>query len=379
MSVMGQNRTDALRQLCRSEAPEPQRLEGDTRSKLNSRASQGLGEHGMADFSLPQQMIRHFMEIVPAQAILVAAKLGIVEQLDAGGTRSKQLALDLGVDADALNRLLRILASIGVLYEAEGDRFAPTALGETLRGDSPVSVRDYAIYVHDFIYPGFGGLEETVRTGKPAFDRSFGMPFFPYLQQNPDRAAVFHAGIGNRGRIEAKSIVDAYDFSIARQVVDVGGGNGAFLSAVVTTHDGVSGVLLDRTTAIDAAKSGRGGPLPRCSFVDVDIFEQVFAGGDIYTLKRLLFDFSDEDAIRILTNCRTAIPQAGRLLIIEVLQGPPNQRDLAHAMDLVFLVLLGGRTRTAEQYAALLDRARFRLVRTVATESDVTILEAAPA
>ena len=333
----------------------------------------------MSGSSLPQQMIRLFMEIVPAQAILVAAKLGIADEIGANGATSKELAASLAIDADALHRLLRLLAGVGVVEEREGDQFTLTALGETLRSDSPVSVRNYAVYAHEFLYPGFGDLEETVRTGKPAFDRSFGMPLFSYLQQNRERAAVFHAGIGNRGRIEARSIVDAYNFSTSKRVVDVGGGNGAFLSAIVTAHEGVSGVLQDRTAAIDAAKAGRGGPLPRCSFVDGDIFAEVFAGGDLYTLKRLLFDFADDDVVRILMNCRTAMPQTGRLLIIEVLQGPSNQRDLAHAMDLVFLVMLGGRTRTAEHYASLLHRAGFKLARTIPTESDVTILEATPA
>jgi hypothetical protein len=332
----------------------------------------------VAELPPPQEIIRRFMEIVPARAILAAAKLGVADYINAEGATATELAAKLGADADALHRLLRVLASIDILREAVAQRFTLTPLGETLRTDTPSSVRDYAVYVHDFIYEGFGNLDETVRTGKPAFDTIYGMPFFQYLENHPDRAAVFHAGIGNRGRIEAKAIVDAYDFSTSRQVIDVGGGNGAFLSAILTAHNNVWGVLIDRAAAIDAAKSGRGGPLPRCEFVDGNVFEQVRSGGDTYTLKRLLFDFSDEDAIRILDNCRKAMRDDARLLIIEVLRGPSNQRDLAHAMDLVFLVLLGGRTRTKEQYATLLERARFRLVRTIPTESDVTILEAVP-
>jgi predicted transcriptional regulator len=318
------------------------------------------------------------MEIVPARAILVAAKLGVADHINAEGVTATQLAAKLNADADALHRLLRVLASIDILREAAAHRFMLTPLGEALRSDSLSSVRDYAVYVHDFIYEGFGRFDETVRTGKPAFDTSYGMTFFHYLQKNPARAAIFHAGIGNRGRIEAEAIVDAYDFSTSRRIVDVGGGNGAFLSAIVTTHHNVSGVLVDRTAAIDAAKAGRGGPLPRCEFVDGDIFEHVCSVGDTYTLKRLLFDFSDEDAVRILDNCRKAIPDHAHLLIIEVLTGPSNQRDLAHAMDLVFLVLLGGRTRTKEQYATLLEQARFRPVRTIPTNADVTVLEAVP-
>ena len=264
----------------------------------------------MAELALPQQMICQFMEIIPARAILVAAKLGLADHIDNEGTTSTQVASSLNADPDAVQRLLRVLASIGVLHEGERDSFTLTSMGETLRSDSSSSVRSYAVFVHDFIYEGFGGLAETVRTGQPAFDRIFGMPFFPYLQKNPDRAAVFHSGIGNRGRIEANSIVHAYDFSTSGKTVDVGGGNGAFLSAILKTHANLTGVLLDRSAAIEAAKSGQGGSLPRCEFVVADIFNEVVAGGDTYTLKRLLFDFSDQDAIRILDNCRKAMQPA---------------------------------------------------------------------
>ena len=332
----------------------------------------------MADFSPSQEIIRQFTAFIPARAIYVAAKLGVPDHVGAEGATASELATTLNVAPEALNRLLRMLASVGVLHEEEDNRFTLTATGRALRSDTPESVRDYAVYFHDFIYEVFGQFDETVRTGEPAFDKILGMPFFQYLQENPDRAAVFHSGIGNRGRIEANSIVEAYDFSTSQQVVDVGGGNGGFLSAILVAHDNVSGVLIDRTAAIEAAKSGRGGSLPRCEFVDGDIFEQVFAGGDTYTMKRLLFDFSDEDAVRILNNCRAAIGDNGRLLVIEMLQEPSNQPDLSHAMDLMFLVMLGGRTRTGEQYAALLERAKFRLVKTIPTGSDVTVLEAIP-
>ncbi len=333
----------------------------------------------MAELALPQQMIRQFMEFIPARAILVAAKLGLADHIDNEGATSTQVASSLDVDPDAVHRLLRVLASIGVLHEEERDRFTLTSLGETLRSDSSSSVCGYAVFVHDFLYESFGGLAEAVRTGKPAFERTFGMPFFPYLQNNPDRAAIFHSGMGDRGRIEAKSVVDAYDFSTSGKIVDVGGGNGAFLSAILKVHANAAGVLMDRPAAVEAAKSGQGGPLPHCEFVVGDILDEVVAGGDIYTLKRLLFDFSDQDTTRILDNCRKAMRPGARLLIIEVLSGPSNQRDLSHAMDLLFLVMLGGRTRTAAQYAALLEQARFKFMKTIPTESDVSILEAIPA
>ncbi len=332
----------------------------------------------MSNISSSREIIHQLLAFIPARAIYVAAKLGIPDHIGAAGATSSELATKLSVAPKALDRLLRTLASLNILHEEKDNRFTLTATGRALCSDTPESVRDYAIYFHDFIYPLFEQFEDTVRTGDPAFNKTFGMPFFQYLQENPDRAAVFHAGIGNRGRVEAKSIVEAYDFSNVRQIVDVGGGNGGFLSAILAAHDDVSGVLIDRTAAIEAAQSGKGGPLPRCDFIDGDIFQEVFAGADTYTLKRLLFDFSDEDAVRILNNCRVAIGDGGRLLVIEMLQAPSNQQDLSHAMDLMFLVMMGGRTRTEEEYAALLEQTNFRLVKTVPTGSDVTVMEAVP-
>jgi hypothetical protein len=128
-----------------------------------------------------------------------------------------------------------------------------------------------------------------VRTGKPAVGEIFGAPLFAYLQSAPDKAALFHAGLGNRGRIEAPAILNAYDFAACRRVVDLGGGNGAFLSAILAKHPGDSGVLLERGAAITAARGGQGGALPRCDLIEGDYFKAVPPGGDVYMLKRVLF------------------------------------------------------------------------------------------
>ena len=132
----------------------------------------------MADFAPSQQLIRQFMAFIQARAILVAAKLGVADHIDAQGVTSARLAALCDVDRDALDRLLRLLASVGVLRQEDDDRFTLTATGRALRGDTPGSVRDYAVYVHDFIYEVFAGLDQTMRTGEPAFDTIFALPFF---------------------------------------------------------------------------------------------------------------------------------------------------------------------------------------------------------
>jgi hypothetical protein len=182
--------------------------------------------------------------------------------------------------------------------------------------------------------------------------------------------------MGNRGRIETAAILDAYNFEDYKKVVDVGGGNGAFLSAIMANQEQLAGTLYDQPSAIDAAKNGRGGPLPRCELVSGDFFETVPSGGDAYILKRVLFDWTDEETIQILKNCRDAMEKDARLLIIEPLIEAPNEEIPAHLYDMTFLVLLSGWVRTVDEYSGLLSQSGFQFEKLMPTESDVSILMA---
>ena len=265
---------------------------------------------------------------------------------------------------------MRVLAGLGALRQ-DNNRFFVTPLGETLRKDSPQSVRDYTIYSHEFVYKEFGNILDSVRTGKAVIENHF-----EYLRARPETEAIFHAGMSNRGRIETVAIIDVYDFSTCGTIVDVGGGNGAFLSGILAAYGQVSGMLFDQKSAIDAAKAGRGGPLPRCEFVAGNFFEAVPPGGDTYVLKRVIPDWTDEEVIQVLKNCRAGMMTNTRLLVIDALIGPPNEQSPGHLYDITFLVLLNGRVRTEEEYSALLRQTGFRLQRVLPTESDVSILEA---
>jgi ubiquinone/menaquinone biosynthesis C-methylase UbiE len=324
--------------------------------------------------TLAHSMVRLFMGYIPTRVIYAAAKLELADHIGADGATAQDLAAELKVDPGALYRLMRVLAGLGVLRQDAGDRFYVTPFGETLRKDSPQSVCDYAIYSHEFVYDAFRSITECVRTGRPAIE-----DFFSFLRADPEGEAIFHAGMSNRGRIETAAILDAYKFSQPQTVVDVGGGNGGFSSAILASYEEISAVLLDQPSAIEAAKAARGGPLPRCKLVAGNFFENVPSGGDTYVLKRVLFDWTDEQALRILKNCRRAMNGVARLLIVEPLIGPPNEPCPAHLFDMTFLVMLHGRLRTMEEYSGLLDRAAFRLRRVVPTESDVSIVEASVA
>jgi hypothetical protein len=318
-----------------------------------------------------QAMIHLVMSYIPTRVIYVATKLGLADHIGDIGATAQDLAQKLNVHPGALYRVMRVLAGLKVLRQDEDNRFFMTPYGETLRKDSPQSVRDYAIYSHEFVYKEFENIMDSVRTGKPVIENHF-----EYLRAHPEQEGIFHAGMSNRGRIETAAIIDAYDFSRCGTIVDVGGGNGAFLSGILASCEQVSGVLFDQKSAIEAAKAGRGGHLPRCEFIAGNFFEAVPSGGDTYVLKRVLADWSDEEVMRILKNCRSATTSEGCLLIIDPLIGPPNEQTPGHLYDITFLVLLNGRVRTEEEYSALLRQAGFRLQTVVPTESDVSILEA---
>ncbi len=319
-----------------------------------------------------QSMIRLFMGYIPTRVIYVAAKLEIADHISDEGVSAPELAKKLNVHSDALYRVLRTLAGLGVLHQDENDRFFVTQFGETLRKDSPQSVRDYAIYSHEFSYHRMSKIIDSVRTGKPVME-----DFFDNLRADPEQQAIFYAGSGNKSRIESAAITEGYDFSKCGTLVDVGGGNGAFLSKILVSCEQVSGVLFDQQAAIDAAKSGRGGSLPRCEFVAGNFFKTVPSGGDTYVLKRVLDDWSDDKVLQILKNCRKAMKNETRLLIIEPLMGPPNELTPGHFADMNFLVTFsGGRIRTEKEHSNLLRQTGFQLQNNMPTKSDVSVLEA---
>jgi O-methyltransferase/methyltransferase family protein len=322
-----------------------------------------------------EAMIRQITSYIPARMMYVAATLGLADQIGEEGASAQDLAKGLNVDSDALYRVMRALTGLGVLHQDASNRFFVTQFGETLLKDSAQSVRDYAIYSHEFTYERIGKLLDSVRTGKPVIEN-----YFEYLRANPEHEAIFFAGSGNKSRAETTAIIEAYDFSNCGTIVDVAGGNGAFLSGILASCAQVVGVLFDQKAAIEIAKAGRLGSLSRCKLVAGDFFESVPPGGDTYILKRILDDWSDEKVVHILRNCRKAMRSETRLLIIEPLMGRPNELAPGHFADINFLVTFkGGRIRTEEEHSGLLRQAGFRLNEIVPTESEVSVLEAVAA
>jgi hypothetical protein len=327
------------------------------------------------------QLARLLDGYLTTQLLYVAATLGLADALADGPQPAATVATMVGADPDVLARLLRGLALAGVVAEDGSERYALTPLGACLRAGVPGSQRGAALARGEIYYGAAAGLLQTVRAGGVAFEHIHGARFFDYLARDPGRETAFQASMADRARQEADAVVAAYDFSPFRQVLDVGGGGGILLEAIVRATPTVAGVLLDRATVVEAARTRlEAGDLgARIAGVAGDFFSAIPAGADAYLLSRVLHDWDDDAAIRILANCRRAIPAAGRLLVLEaVLAERAHESPGAVRMDLHMLTLLGGRERTAAQYRALLAGAGLELRRILPTgsPSGICVIEA---
>jgi SAM-dependent methyltransferase len=314
---------------------------------------------------------------IAVQAVNVAAKLGLADQLAAGPKTVGELAGATGMHPASLARLLRALTSLGVFVEDTSRRYCQTPLSEALRADHPESVRPLAMMMGaHFFWEPIGRLDESIRTGQTAFERVYALSFFRHLADHPEDAAVFNAAMSSMLPYNA-DIVAAYDFSKFRRIVDVGGGHGALLAAILEANSQARGVLLDLPSVVAGASALRSeGIAGRYDIVGGDFFDGVPEGGDAYLLKGVIHDWPDEAAIEILKNCRRALRPGGTLILLDnVLTGSDDPGRAL--MDLLMMVLTGGRERTEGEFRSLLRAAGFALTRVIPTRGH-SILESWP-
>ena len=316
------------------------------------------------------------------QLLYVAAKLGVADVLAAGPRTGDAVAEAVGADPDLLTRVLRGLVLEGVLAEEDGGRFALTAVGEWLRRDLSGSLRGPVVVRGELYYQAAAGLLAAVRHGGTAFEQVYGDRFFDYLARHPEQEAVFQGSMTGRAEQEARDVVAAYDFGGLGRLVDVGGGYGILLGTVLRAAPDLQAVLVDQPAVVERARQRleADGVAGRCQLVAGDFFGSVPAGADAYLLSRVLHDWADEDARRLLAACRSAMTPASRLLVVEALL-PEHAADQPAVirMDLHMLVLLGARERTEAQYRGLLAETGFQVRRVVATGSPagLSVIEAA--
>lgn len=302
-----------------------------------------------------------------SQVIHVAARLGVADVLRDGAKSSDELAAATGSHAPSLHRLLRALACLGVLGEVEPGRFELTSLGTPLQTEAADSVRDLTmLFCDDAMWRSWGNLLHGVQTGETAFDHVVGMGAFEYFARNPELSATFNQAMAEDARNVAPHVIAAYDFSRFGTVVDVGGGNGTLISAILEATPGLDGVLFDTPAGVEAAPKvlTSAGVADRCQILEGDFFESVPQGGDAYVLKSVIHDWDDDRGGVILGNCRRAMPADGRLVLVEPVLRPKVESAEIMGMvmsDLNMLVNTGGRERTEAEFQALFTSAGFEL------------------
>ena len=311
-----------------------------------------------------------------SQALYVAAKLGIADQLVDGPKKVEELAAAVDADAPSLYRVLRALASIGVFEEQENQVFALTPSAEPLRSDVPNSLRDVAIFWgEDWHWEVWGKILYSVKTGKPAWAQLHGEEVFDYFAKNQEAARVFDRAMSSFSTIATKAVVEAYDFSGIDTLIDIAGGHGRLLNGVLEANPSMRGVLFDLPHVIESAKQ-TSTVSDRCDYATGDFFVSVPQGGDAYMMKHIIHDWDDERAITILKNIKQAMNPGGRVLVVESVIADGNGQDFGKLLDIEMLVAPGGKERTAAEYEDIFRRAGLRLTRIVPTKSPYSVIEA---
>ncbi|AZQ70255.1 SAM-dependent methyltransferase [Streptomyces luteoverticillatus] len=328
---------------------------------------------------LAAHLTDYALSYLHSAALRTAARLGVADHLADGPRGADELAALTGASEGHLRRILRLLATRDVFHEDDKGAFHLTPLAERLRSDTPSSLREAVLLATDesFVRPATR-LEDAVRTGRSVFDEIYGAPFFEYLSREPGAGEAFDRGMANVSAGEDDAVAAAYSFPAKGTVVDVGGGRGGLLGRTLARNPGLTGVLYDR----DAVLRGHSLDVPeltgRWEVRPGDFFTSVPAGADVYLLKRILHDWSDEECVRILRACRAGMSADSRLLAVDCVIPQDNTPHPGKVLDVLMMTALNGRERGEEDFRRLFTEAGLRLVRVVPTGSAVSIVEAAP-
>lgn len=324
------------------------------------------------------QIVQGFMVAKVLQAVAI---LGVADLLAGGGRGVADLASATGTHAQSLGRVLRALASRGIFRQESDGRYVNTALSEMLRSDVAGSVRDYVIYApHDGNVRAWSELDYVLRTGEQSFVRANGVDMWGYFAAHPDIEQSFNRAMTALSFGTQQMVLGACDFSRFGRVIDVGGGEGRLLAAILAAHPKVHGTLFDLPAAAGAAEEflRAEGLDERADVVAGDMFVSVPAGYDAYVLKNILHDWPDEQSLQVLQVCRSAMSPDSRLIVLDAVIEPGNEPHPAKWFDLHMMVALGGRERTKDEFAALLDAAGFVLETAISLPGPMGVVEAAP-
>ena len=338
---------------------------------INQAASKALPPH--------IQLIQMGRAYVVSRIVYAAAKLGLADQLASGPKSAAELAGPMHAHAPSLYRLMRTLASLGILSERTEQRYALTTLGEALKSGAPGSARATVLYFgNPPSQSAWDQMVYSIQTGKAGFEKAHGMPLFDYLAQHTEDASLFSETMVGFHSEEPPAVTAAYDFSTFNTIVDVGGATGNMLAAILANHAWPRGILFDRPHVVADASAllEAKGVSDRVTIKAGDFFKSVPAGGDAYVLSHIIHDWNETQCLAILGHVRKAMNPGGRLLLVEMVLPPGDAPHPGKMLDMTMLVAVGGQERTEAEYDLLLNKASFRLARVVQTNSAVSVIEA---
>jgi O-methyltransferase domain len=316
-----------------------------------------------------------------AGAVSCLAQMGIPDLVEAGPKFAEELAKETGADPQALYRLMRATASVGVLSEGPDGKFSETRMSAVLRSNARPSLRALAIMGgREWHGRGWSALEYCVRTGKQALDHIYGMPAFEYLKQHPEEAQIFNDAMTGISTTDSPAVAEAYNFEGLRSIVDVGGGHGLLLATILEKNPQMRGTLFDMPHVVAGAAQGPLSPvMERCTLASGDMFSSVPAGADVYIMKHIIHDWPDERCAKLLKACRMGVNPGGKLLVVDSVIQPGNHFDPGKFLDLQMLLFPGGCERTEKQFRDLFAAAGWQLSRIIPTAASDSIVEGIPA
>jgi hypothetical protein len=316
------------------------------------------------------------------QTLYAAARLAVADHLDRGWRSAADLAGELKVNEGALYRALRLLASQGIFEQNDGRCFRNNQVSHFLRTGVPGSLRPMFLYWgSDFYYPCFGKILHSMETGESSRTMLSGADGFEHLRRHPEQARIFDDAMTTMSELFGPAIAAAYDYGSWESLMDIGGGNGILLAQILRAHPGLRGVLADQEHVLARARERGylGGDLEgRTSMEPCNFFEQIPPGCRAYLMKSVIHDWDDDQARIILSNCRKAIPADGVLLLVEWDLLAENVPSNGKFIDIVMLVMTGGRERSMDEYRELLASAGFRPNKVFPTAAQFAVIEAFP-
>ena len=338
-----------------------------------------MTQHNQSSVPPPDAVLMQMLFGAQVQkSLCVAAKLGIADLLAERPQTADELAAKTDTHAPSLYRMLRTLASVGVFAESADHEFELTPVAELLREGAQNSMRDFAVMMgEDWMWQALGELMYTVKTGGVAHEKFQGMSSFEFFQQNVEAGRVFNRAMTSFTRAVIPAIVEAYDFSGVGKLVDIAGGHGLLLAGILKANPQMKGILFDLPFVIEGAGEllDKEGVRDRVGLASGDFFQSVPAGADAYMMKHIIHDWDDESSIKILRNIHSAMNENGKVLIIEMVVPEGDEPHPSKALDIIMLVMEGGKERTKDEYRKLLEASGFRLTKVIPTKSPYSVVE----